>query len=210
MIHTETHKYIPWANCNDLLLSKHLKGATQTAALNDLNCMVFLKTWWQCSTWSMHFLCILSVVYIQNSNRYDAQRFILRQVLGFTWRRIRHLSPKHVTSSHCVGCEVLAEVVTKSSTFWDMTPCTPLKVNRRFGGDMTPPSSGSKNKPNKQPSISTQRNAASLAYSSAAKTEVVRSSEMASNFYHTIPRHTTEHSIQYKGDGLRIIICACY
>jgi hypothetical protein len=29
-----------------------------------------------------------------------------------------------------VGCEVLTAVVI----FWDITPCSPLKVNRRFGG----------------------------------------------------------------------------
>jgi hypothetical protein len=33
-----------------------------------------------------------------------------------------------------VGFEVLTAVVRKSSTFWDITPCSPLKVNRYFGG----------------------------------------------------------------------------
>jgi hypothetical protein len=33
-----------------------------------------------------------------------------------------------------VGFEVLAAVVMKSTIFWDITPCSPLKVNRRFGG----------------------------------------------------------------------------
>jgi hypothetical protein len=33
-----------------------------------------------------------------------------------------------------VGFEVLAAVGMKNSAFWDITPCTPLKVNRRFGG----------------------------------------------------------------------------
>jgi hypothetical protein len=32
------------------------------------------------------------------------------------------------------GFEVLTAVVTKSTIFWDITPCSPLKVNRRFGG----------------------------------------------------------------------------
>jgi hypothetical protein len=32
------------------------------------------------------------------------------------------------------GREVLRPVVMKSSLFWDITPCNPLKVNRRFGG----------------------------------------------------------------------------
>jgi hypothetical protein len=31
------------------------------------------------------------------------------------------------------GFEVLTAVVTKNSAVWDITPCSPLKVNRRFG-----------------------------------------------------------------------------
>jgi hypothetical protein len=34
----------------------------------------------------------------------------------------------------CVRFEVLTAVVMKNSVFGDMTPCSPLKVNRRFGG----------------------------------------------------------------------------
>jgi hypothetical protein len=48
-----------------------------------------------------------------------------------------------------VGFEVLTAVVMKNTIFWDITPCSPLKVNRRFGGTL--PSSGSKNKPSKRP-----------------------------------------------------------
>jgi hypothetical protein len=33
-----------------------------------------------------------------------------------------------------VGFEVLTAVVMKSTIFWDMTSCRPLKVNWRFGG----------------------------------------------------------------------------
>jgi hypothetical protein len=32
-----------------------------------------------------------------------------------------------------VGSEVLTAVVMKSIIFWDITPCSQLKVNRRFG-----------------------------------------------------------------------------
>jgi hypothetical protein len=32
------------------------------------------------------------------------------------------------------GFEVLTAVVMKSTTFWDITPCRPLKFNRRFKG----------------------------------------------------------------------------
>jgi hypothetical protein len=38
------------------------------------------------------------------------------------------------TVSEYEGFEVLTAVVTKSSIFWDITPCSPLKVKRRFGG----------------------------------------------------------------------------
>jgi hypothetical protein len=33
-----------------------------------------------------------------------------------------------------VRFEVFTAVVTKSIIFWDITPCSPLSVNRRFGG----------------------------------------------------------------------------
>jgi hypothetical protein len=33
-----------------------------------------------------------------------------------------------------VGFEVLTAVVMKSKIFWDITPCSPLKFNRHFGG----------------------------------------------------------------------------
>jgi hypothetical protein len=33
-----------------------------------------------------------------------------------------------------VGFEVFTAVVMKSIIFWDMTPCSPLSCNRRFGG----------------------------------------------------------------------------
>jgi hypothetical protein len=33
-----------------------------------------------------------------------------------------------------VGFEALSAVIMKSSVFWDITPYSPLKANRRFGG----------------------------------------------------------------------------
>jgi hypothetical protein len=35
--------------------------------------------------------------------------------------------------NHIIGFEVLTAVVMKGSIFWDITLCSPLKVNRRFG-----------------------------------------------------------------------------
>jgi hypothetical protein len=33
-----------------------------------------------------------------------------------------------------VGFEILTAVVKKTSSFWDITPCSLLKISRRFGG----------------------------------------------------------------------------
>jgi hypothetical protein len=38
------------------------------------------------------------------------------------------------TKENIVGFEVFTAVVMKSIFFWDMTPCSPLSFNRRFGG----------------------------------------------------------------------------
>jgi hypothetical protein len=38
------------------------------------------------------------------------------------------------TNISIVGFEVLIALVMKSSIFWDIMPCNPLKANRRFGG----------------------------------------------------------------------------
>jgi hypothetical protein len=32
-----------------------------------------------------------------------------------------------------IGSEILKAVVMKASVFWDISPCGPLKINRRFG-----------------------------------------------------------------------------
>jgi hypothetical protein len=37
-------------------------------------------------------------------------------------------------NQYCVGFEVLTAVVMKSSIFWDIMSCSPLKVTPRFGG----------------------------------------------------------------------------
>jgi hypothetical protein len=50
-------------------------------------------------------------------------------------KRIGILKVKHIqTTNAFAGLEVLTEVVMKSTIFWDITPCSPLKVNQRFGG----------------------------------------------------------------------------
>jgi hypothetical protein len=63
-----------------------------------------------------------------------------------------------------VGFEVHTTVVMKSSIFWDITACTPLKVKRRLRGTY-------------------------LAYSSTPKMEATCSSEMAVDFQRTARRY---------------------
>jgi hypothetical protein len=41
---------------------------------------------------------------------------------------------ENLKSCVTVRFEVLTAAFVKSSIFWDITPCSPLKVNRRFGG----------------------------------------------------------------------------
>jgi hypothetical protein len=50
-----------------------------------------------------------------------------------------------------VGFEVLAAVFMKSTIFWDITPRSPLSVNRRIGGKLRLHLQGRKNKLSKKP-----------------------------------------------------------
>jgi hypothetical protein len=38
------------------------------------------------------------------------------------------------TNNNCVGLDVLTAVPMKNSAFWDITLCSLLKINRRYGG----------------------------------------------------------------------------
>jgi hypothetical protein len=50
-------------------------------------------------------------------------------------KMMRYCTCNNVDSSGIyVGFEVFTVVVTKSIIFWDITPCSPLSFNRRFGG----------------------------------------------------------------------------
>jgi hypothetical protein len=56
------------------------------------------------------------------------------------WEKYRRAAPRsekydNLHNEHLYkGSEVLTAVVMKSSIFWDVTPCSLLEVNRRFGG----------------------------------------------------------------------------
>jgi hypothetical protein len=41
---------------------------------------------------------------------------------------------RFLTKKSTEGFEAFTAVVMKSIMFWDMTPCSPLSSNRRFGG----------------------------------------------------------------------------
>jgi hypothetical protein len=53
--------------------------------------------------------------------------------------------------SSVAGCEVFTAVVMKSIIVWDMTPYSPLNVNRRFGGTYRLYLQGRRNKFSKKP-----------------------------------------------------------
>jgi hypothetical protein len=64
----------------------------------------------------------------------------------------------------------------KSIIFWDMTPCSPLGVNRRFGGTYHLHLQGRKNKFSKKPEIK-QVASRNILIPSTQKMEAICSSE---------------------------------
>jgi hypothetical protein len=59
---------------------------------------------------------------------------VLLKAVGCSVSQEIHCLIKNPDVYHRVRFEVLTAVVMKSSIFWDITPCSPLNVNRRFGG----------------------------------------------------------------------------
>jgi hypothetical protein len=90
--------------------------------------------------------------------------------------------------------EVLTAVVMKSSIFWDITLCSPLKVNQRLGGTCHLHVQDRR--------ISQERNqheaelcyllVSCFTYSSILKTELTRFSEMLVDFQQTTQRYNPE------------------
>jgi hypothetical protein len=58
--------------------------------------------------------------------RYLTALYQLHKSCGIVWN-------KKITLYN-VGFEVYTAVIMKSIIFWDISPCSPLSVNRRFGG----------------------------------------------------------------------------
>jgi hypothetical protein len=119
------------------------------------------------------------------------------------------LTPAQKNSLNHVGFEVLTAVVTKSSLFWDITPCSPLKDNRRFGGTCLLHLQGWR--------ISQARNhvclppaftlVSCLAYSSTLKIEETWSSETSVDFQRTTWRYIREDgTLQVKSQFHNILI----
>jgi hypothetical protein len=88
---------------------------------------------------------------------------------------------RHSSSiSWIVESEALTAVAMKSTIFWDVTPCSSLKVNWRFRG--LPPNFTL---------------VSSLAYSSALKMKVICSSETSVDFQWTTQHYISEDSTLY-------------
>jgi hypothetical protein len=74
-----------------------------------------------------------------NTNMASSFRAIWRQEGLLTCLRINHTRLLHSfllrgkQPPTCAGFEAFKPVVMKSSVLWNITPCSPLKVNRRFG-----------------------------------------------------------------------------
>jgi hypothetical protein len=78
-------------------------------------------------------------------------------------------------------------MVVKSSLFWDVTPCSPLKANRRFGGTCLN-FQGQKVSQAKKNQLESRRQAllvSPLTYSSTPKIEVTCSSEKSVDIQRT-------------------------
>jgi hypothetical protein len=78
-----------------------------------------------------------------------------------------------------IGFKVLKAVVMRSSIFWDIPPCSPLKVNRLFRRNISPPSSASTTKLCLPPTFTL---VSFLSYSSNLRMEEICSSETSVNF----------------------------
>jgi hypothetical protein len=82
------------------------------------------------------------------------------------------------------GFEVLTALVIKSSIFWGLTPCSPLEVNRYFGGTFSLHLQRRKTGPKKKSSMKAGGKIVSyLAHSSTLKT------------LSTMPSHRTKDQV---------------
>jgi hypothetical protein len=66
------------------------------------------------------------ITFLNSNTRYSLGHDPQYNLVDFRWRT--GMNDVHT------GFEVLRVVVMKSSVFWDVMSCSPLKTNRRFGG----------------------------------------------------------------------------
>jgi hypothetical protein len=81
---------------------------------------------------SYRFLVVLLVSLMEQCIKIDQDHFLL----SISWITSCNESNMIHNMKHnaFVRCEVLVAVTMKSSIFWDITPCSPVRVNRRVGG----------------------------------------------------------------------------
>jgi hypothetical protein len=78
-----------------------------------------------CESTCLGFLFVyLTTVYQLHKLTAQNEKIIVKDELGKMWK-------EQVMT--CVGLEVLTAVVMKSPIFWDITPCSRLKISLRFG-----------------------------------------------------------------------------
>jgi hypothetical protein len=97
------------------------------------------------------------------------------------------------TSTIHVGFEVLTAVVIKSTIFWDITLCIPLKVNRRFGATYRLHVQGQRiSRAARHQRESRWQAEPCLAFTSTLNMEVICSSETSVDFQQTTRRYIPE------------------
>jgi hypothetical protein len=89
-----------------------------------------------------------------------------------------------LTTAVCIGFEVHTAVLMKSPVFWNITPCSLLKVNRRFGGIYRLHRQVPRIKPSKKPAWNQVPGKAST-----LNTEATCSSETSVDFQRTTRRY---------------------
>jgi hypothetical protein len=134
---------------------------------------------------------------------YPSQFFIHKPIYNSTLWRWKSLSNSILfTASVFQRSKSISQILFSNSfsLWWDVTPCSLLKVNRRFGGKCRLHLQGRIQEHYVSFEVLTAMSTKSMlfvgsAYYSTLKTEAVPSSEMWVNFYRTTQRHISENNI---------------
>jgi hypothetical protein len=105
---------------------------------------------------------------------------------------------------YIIGSDVLTALIMKRTISWDKTPCSPFKVNRRFGGTYRLPLQNRRiSRSWKQRESSWQGEppvftlVSYSAYSSILKMEAIYSSEKSVDFKRTTRRYILKHILYF-------------